>query len=623
MSNLIYSFFLTIKCNFGNFMFKKLFLVLVLFIFFAGVGIVSASENITSDMDFENQLSVDGLSSEDITVNESQKSTNVESANVISYYKEKTELVACLKDSNDQPIQNKTLKFQIADKLYDGITDSGGKVTVTFTSLKPDTYHVKVYFDGDDEYASSQTEFTVKIKKAPLAIKMSNYNTYVDSDLFFKVKVYNTVTKNAVSGIKIKFKVYNPKTKKYSCFYRTTNSKGIASLNKNFKVGSYKISAKITDSKNKPYIYYKNSKAKVTMKVKPTAEWGCCSFYLQVSGTESIAGFRRDATNALTIYIKNVKFAGRTAIKQYKLGYGYFFHSITTSDGWMMGTGGIDNVAINKAIENLAGKMVSSNKISTSYLKKIQSYERRLGLGHFSIKAPDGRFAAVWLNGYVTGKLKPGEYISVPNLKSCYRHGTYEKFGDTPLKAAIKVGATDSFGVNRRDITVFHWKATTDKNFKTTSVVKTYAANDHGKFVGRSTGSLKDNIQYKNVYISKYDLPAVPGMKFIGTHKFGNIDKLIKKATIVSAPKISNAFNQTKYFKVTVKDKSNKKVLSGIKIKIKLMGSNFTKYFTVKTGVNGVAELDTKTLSNGTYNVVISPANNKYLISAKSTIVIK
>ena len=195
MSNLIYSFFLTIKCNFGNFMFKKLFLVLVLFIFFAGVGIVSASENMTSDMDFENQLSVDGLSSDDITVNESQKSTNVESANVISYYKEKTELVACLKDSNDQPIQNKTLKFQIADKLYDGITDSGGKVTVTFTSLKPDTYHVKVYFDGDDEYASSQTEFTVKIKKAPLAIKMSNYNTYVDSDLFFKVKVYNTCSK--------------------------------------------------------------------------------------------------------------------------------------------------------------------------------------------------------------------------------------------------------------------------------------------------------------------------------------------------------------------------------------------------------------------------------------------
>lgn len=609
---------------------KKLLAISLLVLFFVGVGVVSASENITADVDeidFENQVSIEEANSDDLQeenfVNDSQKTTNVKSDNVVSYYKEKTEVAAYLTDCNNHPIQNKTLKVQVADKIYDALTDDEGKAAWVIDNLKPNTYQVKIYFDGDDDYAPAMATSTIKIKKAPLTIKMSNYNTYVNSDLFFKVKVYNTVTKNAVAGIKVKFKVYDSKTKKYSYYYRTTDSKGIASLNKNFKVGSYKVSAKISDSKNKKYITYKNSKSDATMKVKPTAEWGCCSFYLQVSGTESVAGFRRDATNALTIYIKHVKFAGRTAIKQYKLGYGYFFHSITTSDGWMMGTGGMDNVGINKAIQNLAGKMVKSNKIKPYYLKKIQSYERRLGLGHFSIKAPDGRYAVVWLNGYWTGKLKPGEYISVPNYMSCYRHGTYAKFSSDPVKAAIKVGATDSFGVNRRDITVFHWKSTTDKNFKTTSMVKTYAANDNGKLVGRSTGYLKDNIQYKNKFVSKYKLPSSPNKKFLGTHKFGNIDKLIKKSTIVSAPKVTNAFNQTKYFKVLVKDKSTKKVVKGIKIKIKLSASNFTKYFTVKTDSKGLTKLSTKNLSNGTYAVAISPANNKYLISAKSTIVIK
>ena len=359
------------------------------------------------------------------------------------------------------------------------------------------------------------------------------------------------------------------------------------------------------------------------MKVKSTAEWGCCSFYLQVSETESVAGFRRDDTNALTIYIKNVKFAERNAIKQYKLGYGYFFHSITTADGWMVGTGGIDNVAINKAIENLAGKMVKSNKINSFYLKKIQNYERRLGLGHFSIKAPDGRYAVVWSNGYKTGTLKAGEYISVPNLMSCYRHGNYSEFGKVPIKAAIKVGATDSFGINRRDITLFHWKSATDKNFKTTSQVETYAANDNGKFVGRSTGYLKDNIQYKNNYIAKNNLPNVPNMKFLGIHNFGNIDKLVKVRTTVKAPKVTNELNKTSYFKVTVKNNSTNKVISGTTIKIKVYNDNFTKYYKVKTDSKGIAKLNTVNLLNGTYSVFISPANNKYVISAKSTIVIR
>ena len=602
---------------------KSFYLVLVLLILTVGLNMVSAQENATDLI--SNELISSQLENE-IVINDnyewgddSQIASQIDLDDSDFYYKENNKVITYLKDVNGTPIKNKQLTVFLDGNKYNKTTDDSGKISIS-CNLKPDTYKLTVKFDGDENFTSSESSSLVNVKKAPVAIKMSNYNTYVDSDLFFKVKVYNVITGIAISGIKVKFKVYSTKTKKYYYFYRITDKNGIATLNKNFKVGSYKISAYIHDSKNKPYISYKNSNKKVTMKVKPTAETGCCSFYLQVSATESVAGFRRDATNALNIYIKNVKWHGRTAIKQYKLGNSYFFHSITTSDGWMIGTGGIDNPTINRAIENLAGQIVKANKIKSSYLKKIQNYEKRLGLGHFSIKAPDGRYAVVWLNGYWTGKLKPGEYISVPNVKSCYRHGTYDKFSSDPVKAAVKVGATDVYGVNRRDITVFHWKSTEDKNFKITSVVKTYASNDNGKLVGRSTAALKDNIYYKNMFISKYELPSSPNMKYLGIHKFGNIDKLVKVPTVIKVPAVTNQFNQTKYFKVTVKNKKTGKAVVNLKIKLKITSGNKSKTYLIKTDKNGLAKFNTKNLLLGAHKVVVYPVTDKYLISAKSTI---
>lgn len=602
---------------------KSFYLVLVFLILTVGLNMVSAQENATDLI--SNELISSQLENE-IVINDnyewgddSQIASQIDLDDSDFYYKENNKVITYLKDVNGTPIKNKQLTVFLDGNKYNKTTDDSGKISIS-CNLKPDTYKLTVKFDGDENFTSSESSSLVNVKKAPVAIKMSNYNTYVGSDLFFKVKVYNVITGIAISGIKVKFKVYSTKTKKYYYFYRITDKNGIATLNKNFKVGSYKISAYIHDSKNKPYISYKNSNKKVTMNVKPTAETGCCSFYLQVSATESVAGFRRDATNALNIYIKNVKWHGRTAIKQYKLGNSYFFHSITTSDGWMIGTGGIDNPAINRAIENLAGQIVKANKIKSSYLKKIQNYEKRLGLGHFSIKAPDGRYAVVWLNGYWTGKLKPGEYISVPNVKSCYRHGTYDKFSSDPVKAAVKVGATDVYGVNRRDITVFHWKSTEDKNFKITSVVKTYASNDNGKLVGRSTAALKDNIYYKNKFISKYKLPSSPNMKYLGIHKFGNIDKLVKVPTVIKVPAVTNQFNQTKYFKVTVKNKKTCKAVVNLKIKLKITSGNKSKTYLIKTDKNGLAKFNTKNLLPGAHKVVVYPVTNKYLISAKSTI---
>lgn len=542
--------------------------------------------------------------------------TVIEAVDIDAYYKEESNFTGYLKDADSQPIKNRTLKVDINGKTYEKITDDSGRVTLP-VSLSANDYGITVAFDGDDKYDKSNATGIIKIRKVPLSIKVNDFSTYVDSDLFFTAKIINNDTNVPVGDINVQFKVYDFKTKKYSYYWGKTDDNGIVKLNKNLREGSYRVQVIVKDKS----VLNARSK-KVKMNVKATAETGCCSFYVQVSSTEGVAGFRRDSTYAADLYIKVSKWHGRTAIKQYKMAHTYFFHSITTSDGWMMGTGGADNPSINKAIENLAGKMVSEGKIQKSVLRKIQSYERSLGIGHFAIKAPNGKYAVVWKNGVRTGKLKAGEYISVPNSPYSFRHGAYDKFDANPAKATLKIGATDVFGVNRRDITVFHWKTTT-KNYKTSSSVTVYAANDDGHMMGRHTSHLKDNIHFKDKYISKNSLPKVPGMKKLGTHKFGNIDKLVKTPTSVNAPEVSNKFNQSKFFKISVKDKKTKTPLKNIKIRVKFLGSNSTRTYTIKTDDNGIVRINTKKLAVGEYKVEITQANRKYLISAESALVIE
>lgn len=594
--------------------FKKSFLIIpFLILILLTVGIASADENITGDVatpsqDIEIPITEISVNESSQIIQNPQINTKMESKDVTTYHKENAELVGYLKDTSNQPITNKPVSIFINDKVYNKMTDNFGKVVLKL-DLKPNTYKATIKFDGDANYTASAANVIVTVKNAPLAIKTSNYKTYVDSGLYFKAKVFNKITKTPIKGVKVLFKVYMGHNK-YKKYYATTDERGIAVLKKNLKVGSYKIVTSI--KKNKKI----KSKAKLT--VRPTSEMGCTSIYLQVSKTEGVTGFRRDATYAATLHIKTSKWHGRTAIKQYKTAHSYFFHSITTSDGWMIGTGGADNPSINKAIENLAGKMVKAGKIKKSILKKIQSYEKRLGIGHFAIKAPNGKYAIVWKSSIHKGKLKSGQYISVPNGKSSYRHGSWTKFSKNPAKAAIKILATDSFGVNRRDATAFHWKSTT-KEGSTTSSVSVYAANDNGHLMGRSTGHLKDNIYFKGTFFSKNKLPETPSMMLLGVHSFGSIDKIIKTQTTVKAPKLTKDLNESKIFNITVLDKSTKKPVKNVKIKIKIGDV----VYTVKTDSNGVARFDPKSLTVGSHDVEIFSGDNKYYILAKSTIIVK
>ncbi len=106
------------------------------------------------------------------------------------------------------------------------------------------------------------------------------------------------------------------------------------------------------------------------------------------------------------------------------------------------------------------------------------------------------------------------------------------------------------------------------------------------------------------------------------THAVATI-KITKAKTIVKAPKVTAKYKKSKYFKVTIKNKANNKAVSKIKVKIKVYTGKKYKTYTVKTDKKGVAKINTKKLKRGKHKVVISSGNSNYIISKKSSIRIK
>ena len=94
--------------------------------------------------------------------------------------------------------------------------------------------------------------------------------------------------------------------------------------------------------------------------------------------------------------------------------------------------------------------------------------------------------------------------------------------------------------------------------------------------------------------------------------------KINKAPTKVSAPKVTNKYKKSKYFKVTVK--AYNKAVNKLKVKVKVFTGKKSKTYTITTNSKGVAQLNTKSLSKGTHKVEISSGNANYKISAKSTI---
>lgn len=98
---------------------------------------------------------------------------------------------------------------------------------------------------------------------------------------------------------------------------------------------------------------------------------------------------------------------------------------------------------------------------------------------------------------------------------------------------------------------------------------------------------------------------------------------IVKKAPAKLTPtKVTAKKGANKNFKVTVKNTKTKKVIAGVKVKIKVYTGKSSKTYTVKTNAKGIAQLNVKSLKVGTHKVVVTSAN-KYVTAKAATSSIK
>ncbi|MDI9618285.1 hypothetical protein [Methanothermobacter sp.] len=241
----------------------------------------------------------------------------------------------------------------------------------------------------------------------------------------------------------------------------------------------------------------------------------CCSVVVNVNESDAVFAYRRDSTYAATLKIQKTVWNGRETLKEYKTVNGYFFHTIISEGGWMMGAGGPDIVWINRALESIGGDIIRRGNVTSYDMKRAHSLVRKLGLGHFVIRGPGGQAGvSIYRRGYSrlsVFRLRNGEYISVPNSPSYYRRGYYSRWSENPLKAAVYAAGTDRWGYNRRNILLYETLSR-----ENSTLLRVHATFDGGRLLGRNRGR-PDNIIFLGKYVAASSLPRIPTTKFIGS----------------------------------------------------------------------------------------------------------
>ena len=272
-----------------------------------------------------------------------------------------------------------------------------------------------------------------------------------------------------------------------------------------------------------------------------------------------------------------------------------------------------------------------------------------------------GSTAKITIKNAKTGKAVAGVYVFVRLYTSSTKYNDYLFM--TNSKGVVEFSAPLDVGKHKMIV------ATADTRYEGSSVTKTITVKNapakitaakktayykQGKYFVVKVTNTKNN---KPIYNAKLNIRVfVTSTKYYnfngrtgangqiklsmdlkpGTYNVVIIDKdsnmvakqatskmVIKKAPAkFSAPKVTAKKKANKYFKVKVINKKTKKIIPGVKVKVKVYTGKKSKTYTIKTNSKGIAKLNTKSLKVGKHKVVITSAN-KYVKASKKTSSIK
>ncbi len=155
------------------------------------------------------------------------------------YYKSSKKLSVKLVNCYNKVMKGEKVSIVIAGKTYTAYTNNYGIASFNINNA-PKTYSVKVIYKGNKYYTGTTKSIKVKVVKPIITASKTKIHKKGKFVVTFK-----NANKKVLKKVKVKFRI-NGKT-----YYKTTNSKGQASLTINLKVNRYytvKVSFKSTST---------------------------------------------------------------------------------------------------------------------------------------------------------------------------------------------------------------------------------------------------------------------------------------------------------------------------------------------------------------------------------------
>ena len=408
---------------------------------------------------------------------------------------------------------------------------------------------------------SGKLDTTVTIKNIATKMTIDNLNEYYGTSKKITIKVVNAETGKPLTSVPVHFKV--------------TSSSG--------------SEIKYSNNNNTITVLYTNANGTVQLPVNSLIA-GKYTVSASLNGTKNYGA--SNATKTITIKTIPIKYTVTMKKTMY-----YDTDKIVTIK--------VINKLTNKPV---AGAIViiqfdkSKNQVYgfQSDKKGIVTVRVPLGVGTHSMYIQDGgegRFKSTPVTKSITVK-KSSAKISAPKITAYYKQGKYFtiKLTNTKNKKPIYYA--------KLNIRVY------------VSSTRYY---EYKKVMTGLTGVTKLAVDLKpGTY--KVEVRGAESKNFAAKKVTSKI--VIKKApTKLTPKKLTAKKGASKYFKVTVKNTKTKKIIAGVKVKIKVYTGKKYKTYTVKTNKKGIAQINVKSLKVGTHKVVVTSAN-KYCVAkaAKSTI---
>ena len=572
---------------------------------------VNTTKNATISFNLTNGIDYLNLTKEDID----NKNLTV----VVTYLNETNETVTV--DISNTTLENNTITFILNDNNF-----TSGNVTISVN----ETYNATVILNNiinviitpintNGSYQSGNLTFKVTDAdgETDLTNKTVNAGFYVKvGSIRFGLSSSLTIDENGIAS-------FNLNTEKFSTLYYFLGSNYIPVGDYNFTIsGEGQLKGNATANVT-------IEKANVTITAnKFTGDYGTTEKF-KITVTSAAGELMKDIH--LQLYMPQTS--------------GKYYNVTTNENGTCEITvsglvGGDYNVTVSTIDNNTNNASNNSSIVINKVKVKIDTSSKTMYYN-------SGSTAKITIKNAKTGKAVAGVYVFVRLYTSSTKYNDY-LFNVGKHKMIVATADTRYEGSSvTKTITVKNAPA------KITAAKKT-AYYKQGKYFVVKVTNTKNN---KPIYNAKLNIRVfVTSTKYYnfngrtgangqiklsmdlkpGTYNVVIIDKdsnmvakqatskmVIKKAPAkFSAPKVTAKKKANKYFKVKVINKKTKKIIPGVKVKVKVYTGKKSKTYTIKTNSKGIAKLSTKSLKVGNHKVVITSAN-KYVKASKKTSSIK